>query len=213
MFRSIPFAVIALLLGISGVYSQAASMTDLEFSKMLSAANKIARSTPYRDKMMLELAVSVDGPWERYSYQETERIGPERSRHVQFTGNRFETIVIGDLVYQRKADGPWIRSRRSKPQSTQTVWTINEATAEYTRNTASAESLPIVVERTLTGGSARTKDGTVFDRSGTSRIWFDAQGRIVKEEHITFNHERQRFSRTTRDIEYDPTIRIESPID
>jgi hypothetical protein len=121
MFRSISLAVISLLLGISGVYSQAEVITNAEFSRLLSAANKIARSTPYRDKSTVEFAASVDGPWERYSYQETEWIAPDRNRNVQFTGSRYETIQIGDSVYKRKAGGPWTRSQRTIPQSTQTV--------------------------------------------------------------------------------------------
>jgi hypothetical protein len=213
MFRSIPLAAITLFVGVSGVYSQAEVITAAEYAGMLSAANNIARSTPYRDKMTVEFADSVDGPWERYSYQETEWIAPDRNRNVQFTGNRYETIQIGDSVYKRKAGGPWTRNQRTIPQSTQTVWTIKESSAEYILHRATTEGGNTIVERTFTGGLVRSIDGTVFERFAKSRTWFDTQRRVVKEESITYNHQHKSFHRTTREIEYDPTIRIEAPID
>ena len=174
-------------------------------------AYKILAETPHRVTMTIDMRETAEAPWELYSSQVKEVVGKDRWHLVQHTGLKLELIGIGERMYQKVADGTW-RFRQ----------TDNGYTGPTIRSVSRSIGQPRVIDEKRDGSKTiETSDqstlqiirtGEVVNNDRKVKEWFDEGGRLIRVENEHFNFERKKFQRVTEVYEYDPTIRIEVPI-
>ena len=210
------FAFLFLAVGFLGVSAQQSSRSAVELAELRRSAQKILSEVPHRIKITIEMRESQDSDWEQYSYQVREVVPPDSSYLIQHTGLRLEVIKIGHSTYQRSHGGQWT-SVAVGSQSGYTGATITELrprteqVSEIDPPTASQAASKAFQTR-FASTIQLNRNGRVLDLEGTRMETFDGSGRFSRIEYLHFNFERKKFQRNIEEFEYDPTIKIEPPV-
>ena len=194
--------------------SQDNTPSPAELGRKVIQANRMLDSTPYREKMTVEKAKTLDEEWRPYSYQETEEIRPDKRHNKQHTGNRFESVTIGQTIYSRQGEGLWsVRTKLDPVLPIATVVDISKPDVQISKPTIEPSSEKVAVfESTTKVSKMLLSNGSVGEWTDTTKYWFDQKGRLLKIESVAYVPPQKGFIRTTRIFEYDPNIKIEAPI-
>lgn len=159
-----------------------------------------------------------------YSKQTIEVLPPDRSRNVYETRTargieREEYLTVGKQRFVRSGDGAWeifaptIGEGMGNGSGTgsgdrPTVETGIART--LTKNVAvGGQTADLYKVVTTTRYTYATRAYTILE---TDSHWFDSRGRIVKEVEEQQNGNTKTLSRRTEDYEYDPKLKIETPV-
>ena len=203
-------SVFVLLLGVAFCYSQETQTVTERARQLRMDSYKILSSTPHRVKITIESRATEESPWELYSSMTDEVASPTRRHVVQHFGPgtlRREYIYIDRQTYMKLLpDGPW----QLLPDS---------YTGATVRQLGGVSSSAIderkdgnVVDTRSQGRLQVIRTGEIVDLDTKTKEWFDDSGRLIRTEVEQWNHDRKRFQRRTEEFQYDPTIKVEAPI-
>jgi hypothetical protein len=203
------FVVSILIFTVTACYSQESAKPDP--AEMRTHAYNVLRETPHRITLIVEMRDTAESEWQLYSSQAKEVVGRDRWHLVQHTGLKRELIGIGDRTYQKMPGGTW---QLLPPKNSYTGATVRQLGKQVNEPTIDQKKDGgTVVETSGRSKMQILRTGEVVDMEGKNREWFDDTGRLTRTESEHFNYERKKLQRMTEIYEYDPTIKIEAPIE
>jgi hypothetical protein len=214
--KLIPAAFFASCVCLSGFASaQETSASPEELSKVITRAEELLPLTPFRVKLTVEKAKTLEEGWTFYSYQETEEIKPGKYRNKQYTGNLTETIIVDKIIYSRRGEGQWSVKSANEPSISQaTVKDVSKLELKVYKltNETTAGKFITKFESNSKVDKMTVSTGSVDEWTSKINYWFDSEGRFLKIESISYVPPQKEFIRHVRVYEYDSNTKIEAPI-
>lgn len=200
------------LFSVCFAYPQGEPTPAATAAQLRAHAQKILRETPCRVSSTIEMRDAEESPWSLYSSQTREQIGRDKWHLIQLTGPGYhrELIGIGDQTYEKISDGTWRLQGPVKAYTGPTIRSVGTPVVENSVNEKKDGGRTIETDGKATIQIIRT--GEIVNNDRKMLEWYDESGRLTRVEIFHFNFERKKFQRNIEVYEYDPTIKIEAPI-
>jgi hypothetical protein len=218
------FILAAFALSISA-QQKAETFSEENLRNTTKTAQQKLKGAVYREKTRSESYKNGDSAPSYVENTVTEIVPPDRRHYFEekIYGEEtktFESITIGEDFYFRFNDGEWKTGgfgrgsgsgQGSGVGSGEKRITIENKTERiFTRNAALGGQTANLFETIKTHSySYRSNIYSIITKSA---YWFDSKGRFIKWSDEYENTELKIISRSIREYEYDPTIKIEAPI-
>ena len=191
-------------------FAQDRSITRSEFLTFMSRSEEATKKSPYRKIVTVEIGDAPDGIWKPYSSMVDEVIMPDRSHLTYKSGPPREYVRIGKNIYSKEMNGGWVLTGKEAEG-----WRVSTASEPIFKG-------PITEYWILDpNGKEHTTVIKVVSRPEmgkadieTRRLFytysFDEMGLLRQQTSIGFNGKN--WVKSTENIEYDASIRIETPL-
>ena len=205
-------ALALLMIGPSVVFSQDAEPLRSEFRAAMNKSAALTANASYRNKATVEMGpTSATTAWEPYSSRVVEFAYPDSSHIVHTSRIKGEFIQIGKVTYQTYQNGTWVQSevgKESPVTNPAAAIGVSGPNFEFSKPNDGASDGRTTVFRIVKNPAPGTKD--LETQVVTWTFWFDDTGILFKHDSIAWNGSS--WVRTTEVYEYDPSIKIEVPI-
>jgi hypothetical protein len=195
------------VLVVLSAYSQSAPTLDERARQLKAEAYKILANTPHRVLMTIEMRANEELPWELYSSQTSEVAAPKRRHIVQHTGLKREYIYFDGRTYSKIPESSW----QLLPEG-YTGPTVRQLEKPVVESAVTEKKGETIVETHGHSKLQLLRTGEIVAMDGKNKEWFDDSGRLIRAQSEHFNYERKVFQRNIEVYEYDPTIKVEPPI-
>jgi len=204
-------ALLLLIIGPSVVFSQDVETLRSEFQAAMRKSVELTKDISYRTKITVEMGTtSTTTDWQPYSSRVVESSFPDRA-HVTFTSSiKSEFIQIGKVRYETSPNGTWVRTEVSKDppiRNPAAAIGVSGPSFEFSKTSSQADDGDATIFCIIKNPEPGAKD---FAQVVTFTFWFDGKGILYKFDSIAYNGKA--WVRTTSNYEYDPSIKIEAPI-
>jgi hypothetical protein len=176
-----------------------------QFRELQSKSWEIRRNNAYRETS--EILTDEKTPKELKQTSISEFVPPDRRRYVISAKAKgkvesYESITIGDQVYSRQQGGPW----KSEKVDRKTGSGYGNSGIKFIEKTT-IDGRPVTVFEDE--WSTYSDSG---DSSGVTRYWFTDDGYLLKMVDRRSAEGAKPARGETSTFEYDPNIRIETPV-
>lgn len=212
MRNVITLALALLIIGPSVVFSQEAETLRSEFRAAMNKSAALTANASYRNRATVEMgSTPTTSEWQPYSSRVVEFAYPDSTHIVHTSRIKGEFIQIGKITYQTYQNGSWVQSevRKESPVTNPAAAIgVGGPNFEFSKPSSLASDGRATVFRIVKNPEPGTKD---FETQVvTWTFWFDDTGILYKHDSIAYNGSN--WVRTTEVYEYDPSIKIEAPI-
>ncbi len=199
-----------ILIGLSNASAQETEVSHKGLFDRLQQSLKTTGEGPFRTVTVIKRGQAATGPWKPFSSWIFEAVPPDRSRIRHTSGSKGLHINIGNRKFSKPdGKGKWVESVSDVPPSTGPPANPNVGFQGSVVNYTETRDGDAVTVQVVLKPNAATEPSNPKTR--TYIYYFDSKGVLIRKQLI-FPDGTNWILRTDT-YEYDPTIRIEAPID